>query len=70
MAPGFNPWFVIVLLTTFTIFYVIPSIFAYGLKHKHRANIAIVNMLAGWTIIGWIACLCYVIMSDPGGELQ
>jgi len=36
-------------------FYLLPSIAAYVRGHKHFEAIMILNILAGWTLIGWLA---------------
>jgi len=61
MAPGFNPLPVFILFFIIITLYMVPSIIAYVLKHKHRSNISIINLMLGWTIIGWFACLIYTL---------
>jgi len=37
--------------------YMIPAIV--GIKKKSAVAITVVNVLFGWTILGWIACLIW-----------
>jgi hypothetical protein len=43
------------------IFYFVPTVVASSLKHPNEEAIGVVNLLLGWTIIGWIACLIWAI---------
>jgi len=74
MAPGFNPLPIFAGFLILITLYILPSMMAYALKHKHRTNITIVNLVLGWTIIGWFACLIYTLMClwkpDLCDELQ
>ena len=49
------------------IFYLLPWLIAAGRNNRNRSGILILNLLTGWTLIGWIAsfiCACV----DPKGE--
>jgi hypothetical protein len=37
-------------------FYFLPVIIAAARKTKNRGGIFAINLLFGWTVIGWIAC--------------
>lgn len=37
--------------------YMLPTIVAAARKHRKTGGVAIVNVLTGWTFIGWIAAL-------------
>ena len=37
--------------------YMIPTIAAYAVKHHNRSSILIINLLLGWTFIGWVVAL-------------
>lgn len=41
-----------------------PSIVAMAARKKHRAEIILVNILMGWTIILWFHCLIWSIFGD------
>lgn len=40
-------------------FYVAPAIVAFLTRRQHAAVITLVNLLTGWTIIGWLAALIW-----------
>ena len=44
--------------------YFLPSIIAHRRKHKNEHTITIVNVLAGWTGIGWVLLLVWAC-SEP-----
>lgn len=44
------------------IFYFIPAIIAYARRHKHREPIGILNLIFGWTGVGWIVCLIWSLL--------
>jgi hypothetical protein len=41
------------------VFYFIPSFIAFGRKHHNGAAIVLLNLLLGWTALGWIAALVW-----------
>lgn len=41
------------------IIYLLPAINAYSKRHRSRALIMVVNVLLGWTLIGWIWALAW-----------
>ena len=45
--------------TAFLALYVTPSIVAFYRAKPSRFGIAVFNLLAGWTVIGWIAALIW-----------
>ena len=46
-------------------FYVFPSLLAVHESHPHARAVALVNLLLGWTIVGWLASLFWVLSSAP-----
>lgn len=47
------------------ILYLVPVLLAYDRKHKDVASIGVVNVLLGWTIIGWVVALAWALKSKP-----
>jgi hypothetical protein len=41
------------------IVYLLPAINAYSKKHRSRALIMAINVLLGWTLIGWVWALAW-----------
>ena len=52
------------LLTVTVIFavYFLPSIIASSRKHKNKLAIFLLNLLLGWTVLGWIVSLVWSVM--------
>lgn len=62
----------LVLLAVLLIVYFIPSIIAYKRWHNNGTSIFILNLLLGWTFLGWVACLVWSLSSDtqPAGTVD
>lgn len=43
--------------------YLLPGIIAASRKHHNAAAIFILNLLLGWTVLGWIASLVWATTS-------
>jgi hypothetical protein len=52
-------WLVIALL------YFLPSLEALGKRKRNAAAIVALNLLLGWTLIGWIVALVWSLTNDP-----
>jgi len=52
------------------IVYFLPSIIAALRKKRNLAAIIILNILTGWTFIGWIAALVWSITNDSNQNLS
>ncbi|HXY10864.1 MAG TPA: superinfection immunity protein [Terriglobales bacterium] len=46
------------------VLYFLPSILAYARSKRDRAAILILNLLLGWTAIGWVIALVWSIKAD------
>jgi len=42
-------------------FYFIPTIIALSKNRKDKAGIFVVNILLGWTFIGWVVSLAWAV---------
>ena len=49
----------IVLPLGFLLLYWAPSIIALARKHTNTMPIVVLNLLAGWTLIGWVAAVVW-----------
>ncbi len=57
------------LLGLLLVVYFVPTLVAMLREHHQTAAIAILNILLGWTLIGWVAALVWsatAIKSSPG----
>jgi hypothetical protein len=45
--------------------YILPTIIALVKKKQNTAAIALVNLLLGWSFIGWVVALVWAVTVDP-----
>ena len=60
-----------ILLVLCIALYFVPAIVAHQSGHRQTAAITMLNICAGWTLIGWVVALvwaCTVPPRDEGGE--
>jgi hypothetical protein len=60
---GLGEW-LIVLGPLFLIAYFIPFFIATGRKHRFNIAIGLINLLLGWTVIGWFAAIIWAVNRD------
>ena len=62
--------FVLFLLLFLLLFYPLPSIIAVVRRKRNRVAIIALNLLLGWTLVGWVVALVWALLHDqPGPEL-
>ena len=44
--------------------YFVPTALAVCREHRQMAPVIIVNVLLGWTLIGWVAALAWAAMNE------
>ena len=54
---------VILLLGLAVVVYLLPSIIASNRRHRERGPIFVLNLLLGWTFVGWVAALVWSLTS-------
>ena len=42
--------------------YFLPTIVAYARDHKNVGPIFLLNLVTGWTIVGWIGAMIWALM--------
>lgn len=57
----------IISLGTAILLYLLPTVIAFKRGHRSKGGIAVLNILLGWTILGWIIALIWSF-TDPGGK--
>lgn len=62
---GGNVILAIVLLIGVVGIYFVPTIVANMQKHKNVVAIAALNLLLGWTVIGWVGALVWALIDSP-----
>ncbi|MBU1808714.1 MAG: superinfection immunity protein [Candidatus Omnitrophica bacterium] len=50
---------VIVLIVAF---YFLPTLVAFLRQHKNKLAIFLLNLLLGWTVLGWVVSLVWSVM--------
>jgi hypothetical protein len=50
--------------------YLLPTIVAVGRGHHNAGPIVVINLLLGWTFLGWIAALVWSITWIPPGNKE
>jgi hypothetical protein len=61
----FWPWIIFVGFMLAAVIYVSPALVAMARGHRNRFAILILNILLGWTVVGWVFVL---IWSLAGGD--
>jgi hypothetical protein len=60
--------FIVPIVVGFTLFlvlllsflaYLIPAFIAFLRGHRHRILISVLNVLFGWSLVGWLICLIW-----------
>jgi len=59
----------IVGLLLAAIVYVLPSIIAARRNHHQSTAICVLNLLLGWTLLGWAAAMVWACTATPGRPL-
>lgn len=73
MAAG-NPsesTVVAILSASLLVLYFVPSVLAFCLHHNKRKVILLVNLLTGWSLLGWAVAAVWsstAVNSNPGTE--
>lgn len=58
----FDSTVTIVMLLLVVVIYMLPTFIAFGRQHPKRQDIAVVNILLGWTLIGWIGVFLWALL--------
>ena len=58
----------VTLFFLLVIFYFLPSVISGTRNTQHGFAIVLINLLLGWTMIGWVAALLWAIMGAPTSE--
>ena len=60
--------FLLSWLFVFLAVYLLPCIIAYMRKHNNIVAILVLNLVLGWTFLGWLAALLWSLNSDIQGN--
>lgn len=56
--------FIIILIILGIVAYFLPAIIADQRKHKQRMSICVLNLLLGWTVIGWVISIVWAVSAN------
>jgi hypothetical protein len=62
MFFGFGLFLSLVIIIVGLGFYFIPTIIAVARNHKNKIGIFLLNLLAGWTFLGWVGALIWSVI--------
>jgi hypothetical protein len=66
MFFGFGLFLSLVIIIVGLGFYFIPTIIAVARNHKNKIGIFLLNLLAGWTFLGWVGALIWSVITLSG----
>lgn len=52
------------------VLYMLPSVIAHDRKHPRKAGVIALNLLLGWSILGWIGALIWAFSCDKPKKEQ
>jgi hypothetical protein len=60
----------VILLIMITILYLLPTVIAYGRDIPQRGAVTILNIVLGWTLVGWVLAFLWARLARtrPGDE--
>ncbi|MGB3968758.1 MAG: superinfection immunity protein [Planctomycetota bacterium] len=50
--------------------YVLPSAVAMLRRHRNVASIMVVNLLLGWTLLGWAVSMAWAVSAAPQVDVR
>jgi len=57
-------WIFAALVLGFAVVYFFPTVVAFSRRHRNRAAILTLNLLLGWTMLGWIGALVWSMTAN------
>jgi multisubunit Na+/H+ antiporter MnhB subunit len=58
----------VVMMIAVALVYVLPSMLAWKRQSRRRWKITAINVLLGWTVIGWIVAMVLTFAYEPPSE--
>jgi len=52
----------LLLVVLMFVLYFLPTLIAFLRKHKNKLAIFLLNLLLGWTVLGWVASLIWSVL--------
>ena len=63
-----GPSRITVMLVITVAIYVLPTMLAWSRRSRRRWRITAINLLLGWTVVGWIAAMAMTFAWEPPPE--
>jgi hypothetical protein len=57
-----------VIIVTSTLMYVLPTLLAFTRERRRKWRILAINLLLGWTLVGWVVALLMTYAYEPPPE--
>jgi uncharacterized membrane protein HdeD (DUF308 family) len=68
MAHDGSPVYGLLLLLVGIVLYFAPALTAVYREHRNTTAIFALNLLAGWTFVGWVIALVWSLTASPDGQ--
>lgn len=65
LSPENKPLFVFLFFGAGFLVYVLPSIIALARRHPSAIAIILVDLVFGWTVLGWLLAFFWSLLSSP-----
>jgi len=52
----------LLLVVLIFVFYFLPTLIAFLRQHKNKLAIFLLNLLLGWTVLGWVVSLVWSVV--------
>ncbi len=59
----------VIVMALIVLIYLLPTLIAYSREHPQRAGIAVLNIVFGWTLIGWIVVFLWASLARVESQL-
>ncbi len=57
-----------ILIATGVLVYFLPFYIAWFRRHHNKAGVFLINLLFGWTVIGWLGIFIYATLSSTSSK--
>ena len=62
--------FLAVVISLLSFFYLLPTGIAIGRRRTNTGSIFVLNLLLGWTLVGWVVALVWSVAQDAGKPVK
>lgn len=53
----------------FVALYLLPSIVAALRRHHNTASVVVIDLLLGWTLVGWVVAMAMAVSAKPANKI-